>query len=77
MCKYLVIVGILLLVNMFFVLLVQSQGSTSGVTCHLSLSLGNGLMLRRTSGVPILPTWRGRGTRGQPWGCDFGYSQLV
>ena len=70
-CRYLVI-GVYA-----FVLLVQSQGSTSGVTRRLSSSLGGGLMLRGTSGVPVLPTWRGRGTRGQPCGCDFGYSQLV
>ena len=42
-----------------FAILIQAQGSTSRVTCHLPSSLGGGLMLKRTSGVPVLPTWRG------------------
>ena len=40
-------------------------GTNSGVSRNLFSNLGGGLILRWTSGVPILPTWRGKGTRGQ------------
>ena len=40
-------------------------GTNSGVPRHLSSNLGGGLMLRGTSGVPVLPTQRGKGTPGR------------
>ena len=46
-------------------------GTSSGVPCHLSSNLGGGLMLRGTSGVPILLTWGGKGTQGQFLSCIF------
>ena len=46
-----------------------ATGNNSGVPRHLSSNLGGGLMLRGTSGVPVLPTQGGKGTQGQSLSC--------